>query len=57
MKKHLCVVLTLMMAALSLGAQTLNIGGHRAACGTLNHIWLCSVPQSVFGDDYSAQVS
>jgi hypothetical protein len=57
MKKHLCVVLTLMMAALSLGAQTLNIGGHRAACDTLNHIWLCSVPQSVFGDDYSAQVS
>ena len=37
-------------------AQVFNIGGHRAALDTLNHMWLCSVPQSLFGNDYTTQV-
>ena len=56
MKKHLCMVMTLMVTVLSLGAQTLNIGGHRAVCDTLNHVWLCSIPQSLFGTDYDTQI-
>ena len=51
------MVLALMISGLSLGAQTLNIGGHRAVCDTLNHIWLCSIPQSLFGTDYNTQIN
>ena len=57
MKKHLCLLLALMISGLSLGAQILNIGGHRAVCDTLNHVWLCSVPQSLFGTDYNTQIN
>ncbi len=49
------MALTLMSVAS--WAQTLNIGGHRAVLDSLNNIWLCSVPQSIFGTDYSAKVT
>ena len=57
MKKHFTMLMALAMTVFSLGAQTLNIGGHRAVNDTFNHIWLCSVPQSNFGNDFTAQVS
>ena len=57
MKKQFLIVLTLMMTGLVSWGQTLNIGGHRAPLDTLNHIWLCSIPQFMFGDDFTAQVS
>ena len=47
----------MVMVASTAWAQTLNIGGHRAPLDTLNNIWLCSVPQALFGTDYAAEVS
>ena len=44
------------MAATS-WSQTINIGGHRAVHDSINDIWLCSIPQSLFGDDFSAVVT
>ena len=46
-----------MLTGLATMAQTLNIGGHRAPLDSLNHMWLCSVPQSTFGNDFNATVS
>lgn len=57
MRKHLLLALALTMMSLASWAQTLNIGGHRAVLDSLNNIWLCSVPQSIFGTDYSAKVT
>ena len=48
--------MALMLTAATSLAQTLNIGGHRAPLDTLNHRWLCSVPQSMFGQDFTATV-
>ena len=56
MKKFFLMMSVLFTMPLMLGAQVLNIGGHRAPLDELNHIWLCSVPQSTFGTDFSAQV-
>ena len=57
MKKHLLLALAIVLTATTAVAQTLNIGGHRAALDTLNHIWLCSVPQSLFGTDYATTIT
>lgn len=57
MKKQLLLALTLLLVASTSVAQTLNIGGHRAPLDTLNHMWLCSVPQSMFGQDFATQVN
>ena len=57
MKKQFLLALVLTMTAMASWGQTLNIGGHRAPLDTLNHIWLCSVPQSFFGDDFAATVT
>ena len=57
MRKQLLLAMALMLTAATSVAQTLNIGGHRAPLDTLNNIWLCSVPQSMFGQDFTAQVS
>jgi len=56
MKKHLLLAMAAILAAATSFAQPLNIGGHRAPLDTLNHIWLCSVPQSVFGHDFTTTV-
>ena len=37
-------------------AQSITIGGHRAVQDTLNSIWLCSIPQSCFGQNFTATV-
>ena len=57
MRKQLLVILALMLACVASWAQPLNIGGHRAVKDIRNGIWLCSIPQSQFGTDYSATVS
>ena len=57
MKKQLLMALTLLLVAATSVAQTLSIGGHRAPLDTLNHMWLCSVPQSMFGQDFTTQVN
>ena len=57
MRKHLLVVLAFVLAGLIAWAQPLNIGGHRAVQDNRNGIWLCSVPQSLFGSDYNATVN
>ena len=57
MKKQFYLVLALMMTGIVSWGQTLNIGGHRAPLDTLNHIWLCSIPQFMFGENYTAQVN
>ena len=57
MKRQLLLALTIMLTAAGATAQVLNIGGHRAPLDTLNHIWLCSIPQSLFGTDYEAQMN
>jgi len=57
MKKYLLLAMACMTLGMSSWAQTLNIGGHRAVLDSLNNIWLCSIPQSFFGNDYSATVT
>ena len=57
MKKQLLLGIALMLTGMLSMAQTLNIGGHRAPLDTLNHRWLCSVPQSMFGQDFTATVN
>lgn len=56
MKKRLLMSLAIALVAVTSWAQALNIGGHRAPLDTLNNIWLCSVPQALFGTDYAATV-
>ena len=57
MKKSLLLSMTFVLTALMSMGQTLKIGGHRASLDNLNHIWLCSVPQSNFGNDFTAEIS
>lgn len=56
-KKQFLLALAVMLTAVASWGQTFNIGGHRAPLDTLNHVWLCSVPQSLFGNDFEAVVS
>ena len=55
-KRFLLAMAILLTAAASWG-QTFNIGGHRAPLDTLNHVWLCSIPQSLFGGDFETTVT
>ena len=57
MKKQLLTSLAIALVAVTSWAQTLNIGGHRAPLDTINNMWLCSVPQALFGSNYDATVS
>ncbi len=56
-KKQFLLALAVMLTAVASWGQTFNIGGHRAPLDTLNHMWLCSVPQSLFGNDFEAVIS
>jgi len=49
--------MAILLTGLSSWAQSFNLGGHRAAIDSLNNIWLCSIPQSFFGNDFTAQVT
>ena len=57
MKKQLLVALAVAVTTMTAWAQVLNIGGHRAPLDNINNIWLCSVPQTYFGNDFTASVS
>lgn len=57
MKRQLLLAWALTIMSATVWAQPLNIGGHRAVLDTLNNTWLCSIPQSLFGNDYNATVS
>ncbi len=52
----LALVLALMTAAAA-WSQAFSIGGHHAAQDTLNGLWLCSIPQTFFGTDYTAAIT
>ena len=45
-----------LMSAIS-WAQSINIGGHKAVQDNRYHIWLCSIPKSNFGNDFTATVN
>ena len=49
--------MALVMMSVASWAQSFNIGGHRAVLDSLNNIWLCSVPQSFFGNDFEAKIT
>ncbi len=57
MKKQLLSLLVCLLAGMGCWAQNITIGGHRAAQDTLNNIWLCSIPQSSFGKDFTATIN
>lgn len=57
MRKKIFIALTLMLTAVSSWGQILNIGGHRAVYDEINTMWLCSISQSCFGDDFTATVN
>ncbi len=57
MKKYVLLALAMISLPMLVGAQVLNIGGHRAPHDGFNNIWLCSVPQTTFGTDFKAQVT
>ena len=46
-----------MTAACAAWAQTIYLDGHKAVHDNLNNIWLCSVPQEVFGQDWTPVVT
>jgi len=46
-----------MTIALASWAQSFNIGGHRAVQDNRYNRWICSIPQSLFGNDYTTTVS
>jgi len=57
MKKQLLLAMTIVLTAMASMAQVLHIDGHRAPLDTVSHTWLCSIPQSLFGNDFDAQVT
>ena len=57
MRKKFFTTFTLLLVAVASWAQVLNIGGHRAVFDSLNQMWLCSIPQSCFGNDYTATIN
>ena len=57
MKRQLLTVMAIVLTAVVSMGQVLNIGGHRTPMDTLNSFWLCCIPQSLFGNDYTAQVT
>ena len=57
MKRQLLLAMTIVLAAMASMAQVLHIDGHRAPLDTVSHTWLCSIPQSLFGNDFDAQVT
>lgn len=57
MKKKLLLLTLCLLAGMGCWAQEINIGGHRAVLDTLNNIWLCSIPQDSFGQNYTATVT
>lgn len=57
MRKKLLLLTLCLMASIGCWAQAINIGGHRAVLDTLNNIWLCSIPQSYFGQNFTATVT
>ncbi len=48
-----------MLMTLASWGQILNIGGHRAVPSVVQNdtVWLCSIPQSCFGDNFTATVN
>jgi hypothetical protein len=56
-KKQFLLAMAMMSTAIVSWGQIFNIGGHRAPLDTLNHVWLCSVPQSYFGSDFDATIT
>lgn len=57
MGNKLLLVFTLMFTGLLSWGQSLNIGGHRAVYDSRDSIWLCSVPQSLFGNNFTAVIT
>ncbi len=57
MRKKLLLLTLCLMAGIGCWAQAFNIGGHRAVLDTLNNIWLCSIPQDYFGQNFTATVN
>ena len=57
MKRQLLLAMTIVLTAMASMAQVLHIDGHRAPLDTISHVWLCSIPQSLFGNDFNAQVT
>ena len=57
--KHLLLlisVLLMMVAAVPVEAQSFHIGGHKAVHDNYYGIWLCSVPQELFGTTWDTTV-
>ena len=46
-----------LLTACSAWAQAFYINGHKAVQDSLNGIWLCSIPQEIFGTDWEASIA
>ena len=57
MRKKVLLAMMLLLAATASWAQVLNIGGHRAVFDNINKMWLCSISQTNFGNDYTATIN
>lgn len=57
MKIRFLFFLSLMLTGISAWSQSFTIGAYRAVQDTLNNMWLCSIPQSYFGNDMTAAVN
>lgn len=56
-KSRIPVALIFLMAAISSWSQSINISGHKAIQDSINSMWLCSVPQELFGTDWTTPVT
>ena len=54
---HFLAAIIMLMTALTSWTQSIDLSGHKAVRDSINSMWLCSVPQEVFGTDWTAVVA
>jgi len=57
MRKKFLFALTLMLTTITTWGQPLVIGGHQIAFDEVNKMWLCSIPRSLFGSDFTTTLN
>ena len=55
-KSRIIVTLIFLMTTVLSWGQSIHLSGHKAVQDSINSMWLCSVPQEVFGNDWTATV-
>lgn len=57
MRKRFLWVLLLMLTGIGSWAQSFSIGGHRTVFDSRYNMWLCTIPQEHFGNDWTTTIN